>query len=148
MRTVLSSRTAHWQEPKKRRRRDGSKRSRITSGKSSRIYVWLVSAHVAKLMLGFLLAFGVPDSLRRIPEKYNNAIHLQTNCFYCLLENLQRSSLTSKIALDYLQEFIYYAHTFRSTQHSSNGTHFWTTVPIGSRRLLAILRDLVSSLPP
>jgi hypothetical protein len=63
-------------------------------------------------LLEISLAPGVPDSLRRIPEKYNIIIRLWTNCFYRLLENLRRSSLTSKIALEYLQEFIYYAYTF------------------------------------
>jgi len=70
---------------------------------------------LSELMLNLLeisLTPGVPASLRNIPEKYNIIIRLWTNCFYRLLENLRRSSLTSKIALEYLQEFIYYAYTF------------------------------------
>jgi protein SMG6 len=70
---------------------------------------------LSELMLRLLeisLAPGVPASLRNIPEKYNIIIRLWTNCFYRLLENLRRSSLNSKIALEYLQEFIYYAYTF------------------------------------
>jgi hypothetical protein len=63
-------------------------------------------------LLEISLAPGVPVSLRNIPEKYNIIIRLWTNCFYRLLENLRRSSLTSRIALEYLQEFIYYAYTF------------------------------------
>jgi hypothetical protein len=63
-------------------------------------------------LLEISLATGVPASLRNIPDKYNIIIRLWTNCFYRLLENLRRSSLTSKIALEYLQEFIYYAYTF------------------------------------
>jgi len=63
-------------------------------------------------LLEISLASGVPASLRNIPDKYNIIIRLWTNCFYRLLENLRRSSLTSKIALEYLQEFIYYAYTF------------------------------------
>lgn len=51
-------------------------------------------------LLEISLAPGVPDSLHRVPEKYN------------VLENLRRSSPTSKIALEYPQEFIYYAYTF------------------------------------
>ncbi|KAI9455599.1 hypothetical protein BJY52DRAFT_638264 [Lactarius psammicola] len=70
---------------------------------------------LSELMLRLLeisLAPGVPASLRNIPEKYNIIIRLWTNCFYRLLENLRRYSLSSKIALEYLQEFIYYAYTF------------------------------------
>jgi protein SMG6 len=63
-------------------------------------------------LLEISLASGVPASLRNIPDKYNIIIRLWTNCFYRLLENLRRSSLSSKIALEYLQEFIYYAYTF------------------------------------
>jgi hypothetical protein len=63
-------------------------------------------------LLEISLTLGAPASLRNIPEKYNNTIRLWTNCSYRLLENLRRSSLTSKIALEYLQEFIYYAYTF------------------------------------
>jgi hypothetical protein len=50
-------------------------------------------------------------SLHNIPEKYNIIIRLWTNCFYCLLESLWRSSLNSRISLEYLQEFIYCAYT-------------------------------------
>ncbi|KAF8466786.1 hypothetical protein DFH94DRAFT_848378 [Russula ochroleuca] len=38
--------------------------------------------------------------------------NILTNCFYRHLKNLRHSSLTSKIALEYLQEFIYNAYTF------------------------------------
>jgi protein SMG6 len=70
---------------------------------------------LSEMMLNLLeisLAPGVPVSLRNIPQKYNIIIRLWTNCFYRLLENLRRSSLSSRIALEYLQEFIYYAYTF------------------------------------
>jgi protein SMG6 len=62
-------------------------------------------------LLEISLASGVPASLHNIPDKYT-IIRLWTKCFYRLLENLQRSSLSSKIALEYLQEFIYYTYTF------------------------------------
>lgn len=57
---------------------------------------------------------GVPwtASLRNISEEYTIIIRLWTNCFDRLIENLRRSSLTSKTALEYLQEFIYYAYMF------------------------------------
>ena len=70
---------------------------------------------LSEMMLNLMeisLASGVPASLRNIPDKYNIIISLWTNCFYRLLENLRRSSLSFKIALEYLQEFIYYAYTF------------------------------------
>ena len=63
-------------------------------------------------LLEISLASGVPASLRNIPDKYNIIIRLWTNCFYRLLENLRRSSLSSKIALEYLQESMYHASTF------------------------------------
>jgi hypothetical protein len=66
------------------------------------------------------LASGVPTSLRNIPEKYNIIIRLWTNCFYRLLENLRRSALNFKIALEYLQEFIYYAYTFYTALFERN----------------------------
>ena len=74
-----------------------------------------MACSLSELMLRLLeisLAPGVPASLRNIPEKYNIIIRLWTNCFYRLLENLRRCSLNSRIALEYLQEFIYYAYTF------------------------------------
>jgi len=58
---------------------------------------------LSEMMLNLLeisLASGVPASLRNIPEKYNIIVRLWTNCFYRLLENLRRSSLSSKIALE------------------------------------------------
>ena len=63
-------------------------------------------------LLTVSLAPGSPASFQNIPEKYNIIIRLWTNCFYRLLENLRRSSPTSKIALEYLQDFIYYTYTF------------------------------------
>jgi hypothetical protein len=67
------------------------------------------------MVLNFLeicFATSVPASLRNIPDKYNIIIRLWTSCFYRLLENLRRSSLTSEFALEYFQEFTYYAYTF------------------------------------
>ncbi|KAI0258142.1 hypothetical protein BC834DRAFT_975458 [Gloeopeniophorella convolvens] len=70
---------------------------------------------LADMMLNLLeisQAPGVPVSLCNIPEKYNIITRLWTNGFHRLLENLHRSSLGSKIAMEHLQEFIYYAYTF------------------------------------
>ena len=65
-----------------------------------------------EIFSGYSLAPGVLASLRNISKKYIIVIRLWTNCFYHLLENLQRYSLNSRIALEYLQEFIHYAYTF------------------------------------
>ncbi|KAF7305569.1 PINc domain-containing protein [Mycena chlorophos] len=55
---------------------------------------------------------SVPATLRNIPTKYN--IILRSWTFSCrkLLESLRRASLTSNLALEHLQDFIYYAYTF------------------------------------
>ncbi|KAJ6547339.1 hypothetical protein B0H19DRAFT_1075225 [Mycena capillaripes] len=54
----------------------------------------------------------VPASLRNIPTKYNIITRLWTFAFYKLLESLRRASFTSALALEHLQDFIYYAYTF------------------------------------
>ena len=58
------------------------------------------------------LAPSVPASLRNIPTKYNIIIRLWTHAFHKLLESLRRASFTSVLALEHLQDFIYYAYTF------------------------------------
>ena len=63
-------------------------------------------------LLTISLAPNVPASLKNIPKKYNIIIRLENNCFYHLFKNLRCSSPTSKIALEYLQEFIYYVYMF------------------------------------
>ncbi|THH08573.1 hypothetical protein EW146_g8951 [Bondarzewia mesenterica] len=65
-------------------------------------------------LLEISLAPSVPASLRSIPEKYRIVIRLWSHAFHRLLENLRRSSLSSKIAMEHLQDFIYYAYTFYS----------------------------------
>ncbi|KAF7966165.1 hypothetical protein HWV62_39776 [Athelia sp. TMB] len=47
-----------------------------------------------------------------IPTKYNTIIRLWTHAFHRLLESLRRASFTSPLALERLQDFIYYAYTF------------------------------------
>ncbi|KAH9951368.1 hypothetical protein B0H21DRAFT_718709 [Amylocystis lapponica] len=66
-------------------------------------------------LLTLTLAPSVPASLRNIPSKYNLIIRLWTHAFYRLLESLRRAArppATSPIALEHLQDFIYYAYTF------------------------------------
>ncbi|KAF6764811.1 hypothetical protein DFP72DRAFT_985932 [Ephemerocybe angulata] len=54
----------------------------------------------------------VPVSLRTIPTKYNIVIRLWSYGFHRILESLRRSSFTSQIALEHLQDFIFYAYTY------------------------------------
>ncbi|KAG6333998.1 hypothetical protein ID866_5081 [Astraeus odoratus] len=63
-------------------------------------------------MMQISLAPSVPASLRVIPTKYNIIIRLWTHAFHKLLEALRRASFTSSIALEHLQDFIYFAYTF------------------------------------
>ncbi|KAF8448043.1 hypothetical protein L210DRAFT_3441767 [Boletus edulis BED1] len=58
------------------------------------------------------LAPSVPASLRVIPTKYNIIIRLWTHAFHRLLEALRRASFASPLALEHLQDFIYFAYTF------------------------------------
>ncbi|KAJ7134972.1 hypothetical protein C8R43DRAFT_894524 [Mycena crocata] len=63
-------------------------------------------------LLEISLAPSVPASLRNIPTKYNIIIRLWSFAFHKLLESLRRASFTSPLALEHLQDFIYYAYTF------------------------------------
>ncbi|EGN96009.1 hypothetical protein SERLA73DRAFT_112057 [Serpula lacrymans var. lacrymans S7.3] len=77
----------------------------------------LISDHkrLAEMMHNLMeisLAPSVPASLRVIPTKYNIIIRLWTHAFHKLLESLRRASFTSSLALEHLQDFIYYAYTF------------------------------------
>jgi hypothetical protein len=78
------------------------------------LWAWPGTLVVCVLALFFCLASGFPASLRNIPDKYNIIIRLWTNCFYRLLEKVRTCGtlLSSKIVLEYLQEFIYYVYTF------------------------------------
>lgn len=58
------------------------------------------------------LSPSVPASLRVIPSKYNIIIRLWTHGFHKLLEALRRASFDSPLALEHLQDFIYFAYTF------------------------------------
>ncbi|KAL0947160.1 hypothetical protein HGRIS_013287 [Hohenbuehelia grisea] len=64
-------------------------------------------------LLQMSLAPGVPATLRDIPKKYGMMLRLW-NAFYPLLEQLRCAS-DSPIALEHLQDFIYYAYTFYSS---------------------------------
>ncbi|PCH38362.1 hypothetical protein WOLCODRAFT_115327 [Wolfiporia cocos MD-104 SS10] len=66
-------------------------------------------------LLTLTLAPSVPASLRNIPAKYNLITRLWAHAFHRLLESLRRAASPpheSYVALEYLQDFIYYAYTF------------------------------------
>lgn len=63
-------------------------------------------------LLRLTLAPHVPASLRNIPTKYNIIIRLWTHAFFKPLEALRRASFQSPVALEHLQEYIYFAYTF------------------------------------
>ncbi|TFK42921.1 hypothetical protein BDQ12DRAFT_299349 [Crucibulum laeve] len=69
-------------------------------------------AEVIHTLLEISLAPSVPASLRNIPTKYNMIVRLWTYAFHKLLESLRRASFSSPLALEHLQDFIYYAYTF------------------------------------
>jgi len=56
------------------------------------------------------LAPSVPASLHNIPTKYNIIICLWTHAFHN--KTFLRTSFASVLALEHLQDFIYYAYTF------------------------------------
>ncbi|KAG2336837.1 hypothetical protein BDR05DRAFT_1005525 [Suillus weaverae] len=58
------------------------------------------------------LAPSVPAFLRVILSKYNIIIRLWTHAFHKLLEALRCASFSLPLALEHLQDFIYYAYTF------------------------------------
>ncbi|TEB18962.1 hypothetical protein FA13DRAFT_1802749 [Coprinellus micaceus] len=54
----------------------------------------------------------VPVSLRSIPQKYNIIGRLWTFSFHKILEGPRRASFKSPVALEHLQDYIYYSYTF------------------------------------
>jgi protein SMG6 len=63
-------------------------------------------------LLEISLSPSVPPSLRIIPTKYNIIVRLWTYTFHKLLESLRRAAFASPLALEHLQDFIYYAYIF------------------------------------
>jgi hypothetical protein len=63
-------------------------------------------------LLQLSLAPSVPASLKNVPTKYSIVVRLWTHAFHKLLESLRRASFSSPLALELLQEFIYYAYNF------------------------------------
>ncbi|KAI0078154.1 hypothetical protein K474DRAFT_1706708 [Panus rudis PR-1116 ss-1] len=67
------------------------------------------------IMLSLTSAPTLPSSLRNVPIKYNLILRLWGHAFHHLLESLRKAAnppTNSQVALEHLQEFIYYAYTF------------------------------------
>jgi len=78
-------------------------------------FFWRIHAFVnrlAEISHNLSLSPSVPASLRNIPTKYNIIVRLWTYGFHKLLESLRRASFSSPLALEHLQDFIYYAYSF------------------------------------
>ncbi|KAG6372133.1 hypothetical protein JVT61DRAFT_7917 [Boletus reticuloceps] len=91
-------------------------RARDVSNEEPEQQKWLklISDHkqLADMMHNLMeisLAPSVPTSLRVIPTK---CIRLWTHAFHRLLEALRHASFASPLALEHLQDFIYFAYTF------------------------------------
>ncbi len=69
-------------------------------------------AEISHNLLEISLSPSVPASLRNIPMKYNIIVRLWTYGFHKLLESLRHASFNSPLALEHLQDFIYYAYSF------------------------------------
>ena len=75
----------------------------------------VLSNRLAEISHNFLeisLSSSVPASLHNFPTKYNIIVRLWTYGFHKLLESLRRASFSSPLALEHLQDFIYYAYSF------------------------------------
>ncbi|THH14251.1 hypothetical protein EW146_g6051 [Bondarzewia mesenterica] len=97
-----------------------------------------------EIMHNFLeisLAPSAPASLWSIPKKYHIIIRLWSPAFHCLLKNLRRSSLSSKIGMEHLQVFIYYAYTFYSGLLGEDALS--TFKPIIDRKLWVIWHAII-----
>ena len=76
------------------------------------LIIWSRLAETIHNLLEISLSPSVPASLRTIPSKYNIIVRLWTYAFHKILESLRRASFQSPVALEHLQDFIYYAYTF------------------------------------
>ena len=83
-----------------------------------RIFFYLNGYNFSRLaenihnLLEISLSPSVPPSLRIITTKYNIIVRLWTYAFHKLLESLRRAAFASPLALEHLQDFIYYAYIF------------------------------------
>ena len=98
-------------------------------------------------LLRLTLAHNVPVSLRAVPEKYNLIMRLWLNGFHRPLENLRRCAFNnSVVALEHLQDFIYYAYTFYSCLFEEENLSVYRSSWVESLGDLARYRMAVSEL--
>lgn len=98
-------------------------------------------------LLRLTLAHNVPVSLRALPEKYNLIMRLWLYGFHRPLENLRRCAFNNSIvALEHLQDFIYYAYTFYSCLFEEENLSVYRSSWVESLGDLARYRMAVSEL--
>lgn len=98
-------------------------------------------------LLQLTLAHNVPVSLRSVPDKYNLIMRLWLNGFHRPLENLRRCAFNnSVVALEHLQDFIYYAYTFYSCLYEEENLLVYRSSWVESLGDLARYRMAVSEL--
>ena len=98
-------------------------------------------------LLRLTLAHNVPVSLRAVPEKYNLIMRLWLHGFHRPLENLRRCAFNnSVVALEHLQDFIYYAYTFYSCLFEEENLSVYRSSWVESLGDLARYRMAVSEL--
>jgi len=98
-------------------------------------------------LLRLTLAHNVPVSLRAVPEKYNLIMRLWLHGFHRPLENLRRCAFNNSIvALEHLQDFIYYAYTFYSCLFEEENLSVYRSSWVESLGDLARYRMAVSEL--
>ena len=98
-------------------------------------------------LLRLTLAHNVPVSLRALPEKYNLIMRLWLHGFHRPLENLRRCAFNNSIvALEHLQDFIYYAYTFYSCLFEEENLSVYRSSWVESLGDLARYRMAVSEL--
>ena len=100
-------------------------------------------------LLRLTLAHNVPVSLRAVPEKYNLIMRLWLNGFHRPLENLRRCAFNNNnsiVALEHLQDFIYYAYTFYSCLFEEENLSVYRSSWVESLGDLARYRMAVSEL--
>jgi len=98
-------------------------------------------------LLRLTLAHNVPVSLRAVPEKYNLIMRLWLHGFHRPLENLRRCAFNNSIvALEHLQDFIYFAYIFYSCLFEEENLSVYRSSWVESLGDLARYRMAVSEL--
>ncbi|KZV65821.1 hypothetical protein PENSPDRAFT_655393 [Peniophora sp. CONT] len=105
-------------------------------------------AEMMHQLLGISTAPSVPASLRSIPEKYSIVVRLWTYGFHRLLENLRRSALNSSVALEHLQDFIYFAYTFYASLYEEHNLAAYRAAWLEALGDLARYRMAVAAMLP